>query len=189
MPGLITTIIGTIISQGEGGGGTGGSSGGSTVGVGGGFGVDPGPGGVSVGAGVWGGVCVGPGASAPVVGRGVAVAVGGGIAVAVGGGIAVAVGGSIGIGGVGVVSTTVRLNAPARLLPDASVAVQFTRVVPRGNVSPDAGLHTTTGAGSAMSVAVAAKVWAAPAGLAASTVASDGSESSGGVVSETVTLT
>src|SRR6266511_3141488 len=41
------------------------------------------------------------------------------------------------------VSRTVTVNEHVAWLPDASVAVQFTVVVPGGKVEPDGGLHTT----------------------------------------------
>lgn len=40
------------------------------------------------------------------------------------------------------------------MLPDESVAVQVTDVVPTGKVDPDGGLHTTVGAGGQLSVAI-----------------------------------
>jgi len=39
------------------------------------------------------------------------------------------------------VSTTVTVKLALDLLPDASVAVHVTVVVPNGNVEPDAGVH------------------------------------------------
>ena len=43
----------------------------------------------------------------------------------------------------GVVSTTVTVNDCRAVLPCASVALQFTVVVPMANVDPDAGLQDT----------------------------------------------
>jgi hypothetical protein len=50
-------------------------------------------------------------------------------------------------------STTVTVNVHCDVLPDASVAVAVTVVVPLGNVDPDAGLATTVTPGQ-LSVAV-----------------------------------
>ena len=57
-----------------------------------------------------------------------------------------------------VVSSTVTVNEPLALLPEASVAVQVTIVVPSGKVEPDAGEQVTAGEGSTASVAEAVKV-------------------------------
>ena len=57
-----------------------------------------------------------------------------------------------------VVSSTVTVNEPLALLPEASVAVQVTVAVPSGKVEPDAGEQTTAGEGSTVSVAEAVKV-------------------------------
>jgi hypothetical protein len=55
-----------------------------------------------------------------------------------------------------VVSCTRIVNEPVAVLPAASVAEQFTVVVPIENVEPDAGEQVVVGAGGFASVAVAA---------------------------------
>ncbi len=55
------------------------------------------------------------------------------------------------------VSATVTVNEQVDVLPDASVAVLVTVVVPFGNVEPDAGLETTVTPGQ-LSVAVTLKL-------------------------------
>ena len=85
-----------------------------------------------------------------------------------------------------VVSLTVIVKLAMRSLPWASMAVQVTVVTPSGKMAPEAVEQTTVGAGSALSVAVAAKVTTAPAALVASTVMSAGRLRTGGVVSFTV---
>ena len=52
-------------------------------------------------------------------------------------------------------SRTVTGKLPLLEFPAASVAVQDTVVVPRGNTVPDAGLQTKAGSGSDKSLAVA----------------------------------
>lgn len=54
-----------------------------------------------------------------------------------------------------VVSLTVTVNDPVVALPEASVAVQSTVVVPIANVAPEAGAQDTAGFGSVSSTAVA----------------------------------
>ena len=50
---------------------------------------------------------------------------------------------------------TTTINVQLTLLPDESVAVQVTGVLPNGKALPDGGLQTTVGAvGSQLSVAV-----------------------------------
>ena len=44
-------------------------------------------------------------------------------------------------------------NEHVAVLPDESVAVHVTIVVPGGNIDPDGGLHTTVGGGAQLSVA------------------------------------
>ena len=44
------------------------------------------------------------------------------------------------------------MNVPWLELPDASVAVQVTGVLPSGNCDPDGGVHFTFGFGSMLSV-------------------------------------
>src|SRR5436190_21416522 len=58
----------------------------------------------------------------------------------------------------GVVSLTVTVNEPVAVLPCASVALQFTVVVPRSNVEPDAGEQVTGTGPSMTSTAVAVHV-------------------------------
>ena len=48
---------------------------------------------------------------------------------------------------------TVTVNDLCAVLPDASVAVHVTVVVPSGTTAPEATLHATRGSGSARSVA------------------------------------
>jgi hypothetical protein len=66
--------------------------------------------------------------------------------------------------------------------------VQFTVVVPAGNVVPDAGVQLTVGVVSTRSIAVAVKLTTAPLALVAFTVMFAGTVSWGGVVSPTVTV-
>jgi hypothetical protein len=86
-----------------------------------------------------------------------------------------------------VVSCTVTWNEADVVLPAASLAVQVTVVVPIGNVEPLAGVHEKLVTPTS-SVAVAEYVTTVPPGPAASTVMSDGTVTTGGVVS-TVWLT
>ena len=84
-------------------------------------------------------------------------------------------------------SSTITLKEPITVLPEASVAVTFTGVVPTGKVEPLAGTLTTVT--EQLSVAVALKFTIAsqrPAAL--STVMSPGSERTGSSLSLTVTL-
>ena len=86
-------------------------------------------------------------------------------------------------------SRTVTVNDLLALLPEPSVAVQLTVVVPTGNVLPDAG--TQDGVRVPLTVSVAETpeyVTAAPPGPVASSVIGPGTVSTGGVVSCTVTL-
>jgi hypothetical protein len=101
---------------------------------------------------------------------------------------AVMLAGTVTIGAV--LSVTVTVNVFVVALPRLSVAVQLTVVVPSANVLPEAlaqlvdtGLLTLLG-----SVAVTAKVTAAPAPDVASVVMLAGTTSVGAVVSRTVTL-
>lgn len=55
----------------------------------------------------------------------------------------------------GVVTLTCTVNVPLEVFPKASVAVQFTVVVPTGNVAPAGGVHPTGRSPSNMSVAEA----------------------------------
>jgi hypothetical protein len=85
-----------------------------------------------------------------------------------------------------VVSRTVTVKLPVSVFPPASVAVQPTVVAPRGKVDPEARVHETDT--EDQSVAVAEKETAAPDGEVASAARLPGTESTGGVVSCTVTV-
>jgi hypothetical protein len=78
---------------------------------------------------------------------------------------------------------TVTSNWQLALLPQASVAVQVTVVVPTGNVLPEGGLQTTVGAGPQLSVAVVVKLTTL---LHSPTMMSSGQSITGGVVSTTL---
>jgi hypothetical protein len=93
--------------------------------------------------------------------------------------------GTVSVGGVE--SVTVIVKDPDDELPESSVAVQLTVVVPSGNVLPDGGVHTTVGVGSMASTALAVYVTTAPPGPVAGTVMFPGTVRTGGVVSWTVT--
>jgi hypothetical protein len=80
------------------------------------------------------------------------------------------------------------VKLPIAVFICASVAEQFTVVVPTGNVEPEAGKHVTGTEPSTRSVAVTMKFTAAPDTLMASTVIFEGNVNAGGVVSKTVTL-
>jgi hypothetical protein len=86
------------------------------------------------------------------------------------------------------VSFTVTLKLPLALLFEPSSAEQLTVVVPNGKVLPEASAQLTATAPDTTSVADAEYVTAAPAGLVAATVISDGKERAGAVVSTTVTF-
>lgn len=89
----------------------------------------------------------------------------------------------------GVVSCTVTLKLPAIELPESSVAVQVTDVVASsGKVLPEAGEQVNVTEASAISVAEAENVTAAPDGPVASAMMSAGKVRIGSVVSCTVTL-
>ncbi len=62
----------------------------------------------------------------------------------------------------GVVSATITLNVPVAVFPAMSWALQFTGVVPSGNVAPEAGLQDTATAPSESSSADAVYVTIAP---------------------------
>src|SRR4051794_26566733 len=88
-----------------------------------------------------------------------------------------------------VVSTTVAVNDDAGdTLPWWSLAVQLTVVLPRANVEPDGGVHTTVGLASTASVPEAANETRAPDGPVASVVTLAGTTSAGAVRSATVTV-
>src|SRR3990172_11886463 len=86
-----------------------------------------------------------------------------------------------------VVSPTVTTNDADPVFPWASVAVQFTDVVPSAKVLPEAGAHTGAIAPSTRSAAEAAKLTTAPDGPLASAVMGAGTVTTGAVVSTTVT--
>ena len=91
----------------------------------------------------------------------------------------------------GVVSTTVIVNVPLLLLPDASVAVHVIVCGPPSAKNPESGVQLTDGAGSTTSVAEAPTGSAArfnPPVVLPSIVAFGGSVNTGGVVSTTVTV-
>src|SRR4029450_8212606 len=96
---------------------------------------------------------------------------------------------SLGIGGKRPLHETITLtmNVPWLELPEASVAVQVTGVLPIGNCAPDGGLHFTFGFGSMLSTAVTVESTRAPFRLVAIAVTTFGSVSTGGVVSPTRT--
>src|SRR6185436_9496833 len=79
-------------------------------------------------------------------------------------------------------SSTVTGNSRTVRFPEASVALQVTRVVPRGKKLPEGGTHTTRGEGSRQSLAVTEKVTISPGALpsSSSTTTDDGKESAGG---------
>ena len=87
-------------------------------------------------------------------------------------------------------STTETVERTGRAVSWASVAVQFTVVVPTGKTLPDAGVQTGGTAPSTRSVAVAVKLTGAPEADRASTPGmSAGRVSAGAVVSSTITWT
>lgn len=86
----------------------------------------------------------------------------------------------------GVVSRTVTVKDALPVLPAASVAEQFTVVVPNGNVLPEGGTQVGVIAPSTMSEALAEKLTTAPDEPVASTVIFEGTVTVGGVVSCTV---
>jgi hypothetical protein len=87
-----------------------------------------------------------------------------------------------------VVSCTVTVNEALPVLPDESVALQMTVVVPSTNVLPEAGEQLGEMLPSMLSVADAVKPTAAPPGPVASAVIGAGTVTLGGVVSWTVTV-
>ena len=85
-------------------------------------------------------------------------------------------------------SRTVTWNEPDVVRPPLSVALQFTVVVPRAKVEPDAGLQVGIGAvASSASVAVAVYDAGTPAGPTASSVRSVGRLRRGGVFTTSTT--
>ena len=87
----------------------------------------------------------------------------------------------------GVVSATVTVKLALALLPEPSVAVQMTVVVPTGNELPEGGTHVGVRLPLAVSVALAVNVTWAPPGPVAGTLIGPGTLRTGGVVSWTVT--
>lgn len=87
-----------------------------------------------------------------------------------------------------VVSAMETVNEQLDAFDEASVAVQFTVVVPIANVLPDAGAQTTLGLASHVSVAVAVNVTGAPLGPVHSLDAFVGHVIVGATVSRTVTV-
>ena len=77
------------------------------------------------------------------------------------------------------------MNVFVATLPLASVAVQVTRVWPTRNVLPDAGVQTTSGLGSSLSVAVGSAYVTTVLAAAVSTVMSGTSPNTGATVSGT----
>ena len=80
-------------------------------------------------------------------------------------------------------SPTVTLKVVVAMLPQASVAVHVTVVMPGGNNEPDAGVHVGVMGPSTVSEADAENVTEAPDGPVASAVMSAGTVTVGGVVS------
>src|SRR6266542_1459333 len=89
----------------------------------------------------------------------------------------------------GVVSLTVTSNEAEPVLPDESVALHVTVVVPRGNVLPEPGEQLTEMLPSKLSVADAENVTTAPDPPVASTVMGAGTDTVGGTVSFDCTVT
>jgi hypothetical protein len=84
---------------------------------------------------------------------------------------------------------TVTLKLALPVFPCESVAVQVTFVVPTGKVLPEDGLQLTGSGPSALSVALAENVTVVPPGDSVSTEKSLGTDTTGGVVSFSVTVT
>src|SRR4051812_416439 len=89
----------------------------------------------------------------------------------------------------GVLSVTVTVKEPLLALPWTSVAEQVTAVTPMAKELPLLGTQAGANAPSTRSVAMAAKLTAAPAGPVASAESAGGNVSAGGVVSTMVTVT
>src|SRR5919201_43276 len=92
-------------------------------------------------------------------------------------------------GGVVSTSVTVTLKLPVALFPCLSVAEQVTVVVPTGNLLPESGLQSTGTDPSRLSVAVAENVTTLPLGSVVVVLMSPGRDSTGGVLSTSVTVT
>ena len=78
---------------------------------------------------------------------------------------------------------------PLEVLPAASLAVQFTVVMPIENRLPEAGEQLTTGEGSTLSVAVTLKLTTAPRRLVAAVRILPGRDRMGAVTSLKVAVT
>src|SRR3990172_6435426 len=85
-----------------------------------------------------------------------------------------------------VVSCTVILNDVEPVLPDKSVAVQLTVVIPNGNVEPDGRMHIGVMGPSTSSFAFTVKTTKAPAAEVASAIISTCGSIVGGIVSTTI---
>jgi hypothetical protein len=83
--------------------------------------------------------------------------------------------------------STVTVKLQVAVLPEVSVAVQVTEVVPIGKTEPEAGLQPTVTPGQ-LSFAVAEKNAFAPVGQVGSNVTLPGHVIAGGCVSFTVTV-
>ena len=88
-----------------------------------------------------------------------------------------------------VVSRTVTVKLALPVLPAASVALAVTVVVPSGKIEPDDGLLVVASGPSISSTALVANEALAPAGPVASRVMSDGTLTTGGVLSLAATAT
>jgi hypothetical protein len=88
----------------------------------------------------------------------------------------------------GWVSVTVTWNVHELVFPAASVATQFTAVVPVVNVEPDGGVQTTAAPGQLSETSTLKFTTAEQRPGAASTWISDGHAICGGSVSRTITL-
>src|SRR5574342_452152 len=78
-------------------------------------------------------------------------------------------------------------NVSEPVFADESVAEQLTVVTPNGNVEPDAGTHVGVIAPSTSSTADALKTTVAPDPLVASSIISEGTVTTGAVVSGAAT--
>ena len=88
----------------------------------------------------------------------------------------------------GVLSATVTGKLALARLPCASITEQVMLVVPIGNVLPEAGVHVGAITPSTLSIADTTYAIVAPLGPVASAVIGLGTTSTGGVMSETVTV-
>ena len=92
-------------------------------------------------------------------------------------------------GGVVSTSVTVTLKDLEPVLPCASVALQVTVVVPTAKFAPEAGEQVAVRGPSMLSLAEAVKVTVFPEAVVAVVVMSEGTVTTGGVVSTSVTVT